>query len=103
LGRGCGVYKAPRNVLKHAVKLLYLSNEKEKSFCCGFNLGNTALEKEEQKKIRDSALQNLLESKPELIATACPMCKKAFMHGVDFPVKDVAEIISENLKSINPN
>jgi Fe-S oxidoreductase len=98
LGRGCGVYKAPRNVLKHAAKLLSLNNEKEKSFCCGFNLGNTAIDNDDQKKIRDAALQNLLQKNPDIIATACPMCKKAFMYGIDFQVKDVAEIINENLQ-----
>ena len=98
LGRGCGVYKAPRNVLKQVAKLVTLNNEKEKSFCCGFNLGNIAIESGEQKKIRDAALQNLLQKKPDLIATACPMCKKALMHSSNFPVKDVAEIINENLK-----
>jgi Fe-S oxidoreductase len=94
LGRGCGVYKAPRNVLKNTVQLTSVKNRKEKSFCFGFNLGNLAIENEAQTKIRDAALQNLLKSKPDVIATACPMCKKAFMHGSDFPVKDVAEILS---------
>jgi len=97
LGRGCKIYKAPRNVLKKAVKLITGRNEKKRSFCCGFNLGNLAIDNKAQKKIRDAALQNLLENKPDLIATACPMCKKAFMYGTDFQVKDVAEIISEAL------
>jgi Fe-S oxidoreductase len=96
LGRGCGVYKAPRNVLKQAVKLILLSNEKDKSYCCGFNLGNTSIDTHEQKKIRDAALQNLLKKKPDMIATACPMCKKAFMHGTNLLVRDIAEIINEN-------
>ncbi|MCL1849811.1 MAG: (Fe-S)-binding protein [Bacteroidetes bacterium] len=100
LGRGCGIYKAPRNVLKQTVKLLSLSNEKEKSFCCGFNLGNTAIDSEDQKKIRDAALQNLLKKNPDMIATACPMCKKAFMYGTDLQVKDVAEIINENITTL---
>jgi len=97
LGRGCGIYKSPRKVLKNVADITSLHNDKEKSFCCGFNLGNTALSSEEQMKIRDAALQNLLKSNPDLIATACPMCKKAFMHGSDFPVKDIAEIVSENI------
>jgi len=98
LGRGCGIYHAPRNVLKNAVHLTSVKNNREKSFCCGFNLGNLAIDNEAQKKIRDAAMQNLLKNKPDMIATACPMCKKAFMHGCDFPVKDVSEIISENIK-----
>jgi len=97
LGRGCDVYKAPRNVLKCAATLSSFPNQKEKSLCCGFNLGNLSLEIQNQKKIRDAALQNLLKKKPDLIATACPMCKKSFMNGVDFPVKDVAEIVAEGM------
>jgi Fe-S oxidoreductase len=98
LGRGCGVYKPPRNVLKNTVNLIHLSSEKERSLCCGFNLGNTALENDAQQKIRDAALQNLLKKNPDLIATACPMCKKAFMHGTDLQVKDVAEVVSERMR-----
>jgi len=99
LGRGCGIYKAPRNVLEKAVDLVSVKNKKEKSLCCGFNLGNLVIDNDSQKKIRDAALQNLLEHKPDLIATACPMCKKALMYGSDFQVKDVAEIICENLET----
>jgi len=99
LGRGCGIYKAPRNVLKKAVTLVSSRNEKEKSFCCGFNLGNLVIDNVAQKKIRDAALKNLLESKPDLIATACPMCKKAFMYSSDFQAKDIAEIINENMQN----
>jgi Fe-S oxidoreductase len=97
LGRGCGVYKAPRNVLKSAVTLVSVKEDKEHSLCCGFNLGNTTLDIADQKKIRDAALQNLLKKQPDLIATACPMCKKALVNGTDYQVKDVAEIVSETL------
>lgn len=96
LGRGCGVYKAPRNVLKKVANLVSVKNSKAKSLCCGFNLGNLAIDKDAQKKIRDAALQNLIEKKPDIIATACPMCKKAFMYGTDLQVKDIAEMISDS-------
>ncbi|MCL2291297.1 MAG: (Fe-S)-binding protein [Bacteroidetes bacterium] len=99
LGRGCKIYKAPRNVLKKVANLISGRNEKQKSFCCGFNLGNLAIDSEAQKKIRDAALHNLLENKPDLIVTACPMCKKAFAYSSDFQVKDVAEIINESLEN----
>jgi len=99
LGRGCGIYQAPRNVLKSAVQLIPVKNEKKQSFCCGYNLGNLAINNDAQKKIRDAALQNLLENKPDIIATACPMCKKALIHSSDFPVKDIAEIIKDNLEN----
>ena len=73
--------------------------EKEKSICCGYNLGNTVLESDQQGEIRDASMRSLLCNNPDVIATACPMCKKAFMHAKDFPVKDIAEIVKDNLIS----
>ena len=97
LGRGCGIYDEPRNILKAATTLLKTKEEREKSLCCGFNLGNPLLDIEQQTKIRNASRDNLLEPNPDLIATACPMCKKAFMRADSVPVKDVAEIVAENI------
>lgn len=99
LGRGCGIYRQPREILKTVTHLLKTKNEKEKSLCCGYNLGNTIINLEQQTKIRDAAMNCLKAKKPDLIATACPMCKKAFKRASDFTVKDVAEIVKENIIS----
>lgn len=97
LGRGCGVYEAPRQVLSAALQLLPTRQEREHSLCCGYSLGSTAFSNEELARIRDASLQNLLAPQPDLVATACPMCKKAFTRGQELPVKDVAEIVAERL------
>src|SRR5574344_609125 len=97
LGRGCNIYNEPRQILQSATHLMKAKVEKEDSLCCGYNLGDTLIDSVQQKQIRDAALENLLYRKPDVIATACPMCKKAFMHSLDFPVKDIAEIVNENL------
>lgn len=97
LGRGCGIYEEPREVLREVTHLVRAKEEKEKSMCCGITLGDTLLDVEQQLKIRDAALQNLLNAHPDVIATACPMCKKALVHGNSFPVNDIAEIVSRNL------
>lgn len=97
LGRGCGIYKEPRNVLKAVSNLLKTEHEKENSLCCGLNLGNTVISLDQQSTIRNTALDNLTAPNPDVIATACPMCKKAFKHGTDANVKDIAEIVVENL------
>ncbi|MCQ2285079.1 MAG: (Fe-S)-binding protein [Bacteroidales bacterium] len=97
LGRGCGIYKEPRKVLKAVATLLKTKNEKENSLCCGMNLGNTVLSLDQQTTIRNTALDNLMQPQPDVIATACPMCKKAFMHGTQTEVKDIAEIVAEQL------
>ena len=98
LGRGCGIYDEPRNVLSAVTNLQKTRYQREKSVCCGFNLGDTKLSLEEQTKIRNASLENLTSKPVDAIATACPMCKKAFQHATnDYPVKDVAEIVAENL------
>lgn len=97
LGRSCGIYKAPREVLESVATLLRTKNEQEKSLCCGFNLGDLSITSEDQRKIRDAAFENLTAPAPDMIATSCPMCKKAFKHGNKFPVKDIAEIVAENI------
>lgn len=97
LGRGCGIYDQPRNILKATTTLLKTKEEREHSLCCGYNLGDLAIERQQQGAIRDAALDNLLAPGPDVIATACPMCKKAFTRGQDFPVKDVAEIVAANI------
>ena len=101
LGRGCGIYDEPRNVLQATTTLLKTSEEREKSLCCGFNLGNTLLDIDQQTSIRNAARDNLLAPHPDRIVTACPMCKKAFQHADSVPVKDIAEIVAENIMDSN--
>ena len=97
LGRGCGVYDEPRRVLSATTTLLPTREEREKSLCCGYNLGNTHIETSQQQLIRDAALRNLTEPQPDRICTACPMCKKALNRANDLPVSDIAEIIAKQL------
>ncbi|MBP5347576.1 MAG: (Fe-S)-binding protein [Bacteroidaceae bacterium] len=98
LGRGCGIYDEPRNVLGAVTNLQKTKFQREKSVCCGFNLGNTKLSIEEQTKIRNASLDNLTSKPVDAIVTACPMCKKAFQHATnEYPVRDIAEVVAENL------
>ncbi|MBO7589192.1 MAG: (Fe-S)-binding protein [Bacteroidaceae bacterium] len=98
LGRGCGIYEEPREVLNAVTNLQKTRFQREKSVCCGFNLGNTKLSIEEQTAIRNASLENLTSKPVDAIVTACPMCKKAFLHATnDYPVRDIAEVVAENL------
>ena len=98
LGRGCGIYDDPRQILEKAVNILTAENEHENSLCCGYNLGNIILELDQQMKIRNNTLENLIERNPDIIVTACPMCKRAFSHGTKYKVKDIAELVAERMK-----
>lgn len=97
LGRGCGIYDAPREVVGSAATLIGTQQEREHSLCCGFNLGNTRIDSDQQLLIRNAALENLTQPHPDLIATACPMCKKALVRGGQHQVMDIAEIIAHHL------
>ena len=97
LGRGCEIYDEPREVLNAVSQPVEVDKEHKDSICCGYNLGNTVLTLEQQMKVRDSARRNLMKNSPDVIATACPLCKKAFQHSSSDKVKDIAEIVSENL------
>lgn len=97
LGRGCGVYEAPREVLRSFATLVPAEREGKDSLCCGYNLGNTRLSLEQQIRLRDNAWKALTANHPDCVATACPMCKKAFTHSTQHPVKDIAELLAEQL------
>ena len=97
LGRGCEIYEEPRNVIETVADLLKIEQEKENSLCCGYNLGNTVLELDQQLEIRNNALENMTKNNPDIIITACPMCKCAFSHGTKQKVEDIAELIMKQL------
>ncbi|MDR2916562.1 MAG: (Fe-S)-binding protein [Tannerella sp.] len=97
LGRGSGIYDEPREVLEAVSLLVAVDKERKDSVCCGYNLGNTVLTLEQQMKVRDTARNNLTKNNPDIIATACPLCKKAFQHSSSGQVKDIAEIVAENI------
>jgi Fe-S oxidoreductase len=96
LGRGAGIYEQPRNILKN-FSLLVPNFEKENSLCCGGSLSNAILDLRLQLKIRDHALDELTKEKPDVLVTACPLCKKSFVHGNKAAVMDIAEIVAKNI------
>jgi Fe-S oxidoreductase len=59
-------------------------------------MGNSILSSEKQQQIRDNALSMLTKSNPDVLATACPLCKKAFANG-NVKVKDIVEIVVESM------
>jgi Fe-S oxidoreductase len=98
LGRGCGIYEEPREVLRAVANLVPAARERKDSDCCGYNLGNTRLTLAQQMRLRDAAWENLTVNHPDMVATACPMCKKAFTLSSRNQVKDVAELVAAQLK-----
>lgn len=99
LGRGCGVYKEPREVLAQAGTLVKATKEGDESICCGGSLGSLTLDTRDRAKITESSVGNLLVNNPQTIVTACPLCLKTFSESVpeSVNVQDFAETVSRHL------
>jgi Fe-S oxidoreductase len=99
LGRGSGIYEQPRNVLKQMASVTDVSEERVNSLCCGGSIGDLAMNAGQRNLIRDGALDILCESQPDVLVTACPLCKKTFESGNRIMVKDIAEIVAESIST----
>lgn len=95
LGRGCGMYDEPRQLLKRVAQIREAEKNREMSVCCGGSLGSLSLDFAQREKITRASLENLRGSGADAIATACPLCKTTFSRYSDRPVRDLAEIVDE--------
>jgi Fe-S oxidoreductase len=104
LGRGGNVYGAPRELLRKISNVATSENECENALCCGGSLGlfHTSVQKRDD--ITKNALATLLAPAPDLLVTACPLCKKTFGKHSSVPVMDIAELVYESIpgKLIQP-
>ena len=98
LGRGCGIYDAPREALRAAGQLVPAAKERVESICCGGSVGSLTLRYEDREPITRGAIDNLTANNPEQIVTACPLCLKTFGRYAPVPVKDFAEVLAEQLE-----
>lgn len=97
LGRGSGVYDEPKYVLKHVARLEKSRFEDADSLCCGGSLANFKISSKNRSKIAHDAAAELTKAKPDILATACPLCKKTFSSATETRVADIAEIVAEAL------
>jgi len=102
LGRGSGIYEEPKEVLRHVARLEKTVYEDEKGLCCGGSLGNMKIDTVNKHRIAVDAAALLTKSNPDILATACPLCKKTFAPATTVKVSDIAEIVSEALVSGSP-
>ena len=102
LGRGCGIYDAPREALRTVGQLVPALKERKESICCGGSVGSLTLRYEDREPITRGAIDNLTANNPEQIITACPLCLKTFGRFSPVPVKDFAEVLAEHLTPAQP-
>lgn len=98
LGRGCGIYDAPRQALAAVGQLVPAPKERKESICCGGSVGSLTLRYEDREPITRGSIENLTANNPEQIVTACPLCLKTFSRYAPVPVRDFAEILASHLE-----
>ena len=107
LGRYNDIFQAPRQILNSlpGVTLVEMEQNKKAGFCCGGGGGRMWLEEKIGRRISEIRLEQALNTKAQVIATACPFCLQMFedaareKEGAEAPkIKDIAELAAESLE-----
>jgi Fe-S oxidoreductase len=106
LGRANNIYEAPRKVLEaFDTELIEMKRCRSKGLCCG--AGGAQMFKEDEpgnKRINIERIDEALQTKATVIASACPFCNTMLTDGVkneekenDVLVLDIAELVEQAL------
>lgn len=101
LGRGLGIYEAPRSVISAVGNLREAEHNRERALCCGSSLANTVINDTQQYTIAKRMTNELETTGCDTIVTSCPLCNKAIARAATTKVEDISEIIAKNISSIN--
>jgi Fe-S oxidoreductase len=106
LGRGNDIYDEPRSILKNLTpELVEMPRSKSFALCCG--AGGAQMFKEAEKGNKEIFIERTeeaLNTKAEVIATACPFCMTMMTDGLKYKNReeeiknlDIAELIAMSL------
>ena len=107
LGRYNNITEQPRQILEsvNGLNLVEMERNKDKGFCCGAGGGRMFLEELEGTRINVNRTEEAVKTDAGTIASACPFCMTMLTDGLktleksdNIEVKDIAEIVLENLK-----
>jgi len=106
LGRYNDNYENPRDLVKKVSggKLVEAVDNKTKGLCCGAGGAQMWMEEQNNNRVNIKRTQQLVDTGATTIATACPFCITMITDGVKaeektdmVKVKDIAELVAENL------
>jgi Fe-S oxidoreductase len=106
LGRYNDLVDEPRRLLDQAgVRRVEMPRRRSQTFCCGGGGGQMWMETDPNTRISHRRLREALETRAEVVATACPYCLLMFDDAIRsqglgdrIQVKDVTEILDERLE-----
>ena len=97
LGRGCGIYDAPRTVIGAVGTLAEPAHSGRNALCCGGSLANTVINDGQQHRIAERMTAELEATGCDTIVTACPLCNKSIARASHRPTRDIAELVAKNI------
>ena len=106
LGRYNEIYKEPRALLdKAGIQRVEMARKMEDSLCCGGGGGGMWLETDISTRINHRRLQDALDAKADVVATACPYCMIMFEDAIKskalsekVKTMDIAEVLAAQLQ-----
>ena len=97
LGRNSGVYQQPRDVLYRVLNLQKTDYEGKDALCCGHSIAAEGMPSKKRRMIARDALRKMTEQPVDVLVTACPSCKRSFAEIGSTDIRDIAEIVCEQL------
>ena len=99
LGRGCGIYEAPRDILRAipGVEVVEMKRNQRWAWCCG---GGGGVPEADPDLARWSATDRLREAKEtgaELVLTSSALCQRSFkaLEQPALPTQDLIEFVGQ--------
>ena len=79
IGRHCGIYEEPRNILKAipGIRLIEMERIKDQAWCCGAGAGVRTAFPEHSFRIASERIEEAKATGAEAIATCCPYCEQS--------------------------
>jgi Fe-S oxidoreductase len=112
IGRGNGIYDAPRQVLESipGANLIEMPRNKERGLCCGAGGGNMWQE-ETGTRVNHLRAAEAANTGASIVATACPFCIQMFEDGIPavqpdeekrtIQAFDIAELLEVSVKPVS--
>lgn len=99
LGRGLGIYDAPRRVIESVGELRETEHNRRDALCCGASLANTVINDSQQQRIAERMSKEFEATGCDTVVTSCPLCNKSIARATTLPTKDIAEVVAQQLKN----
>jgi heterodisulfide reductase subunit D len=101
LGRGCGVYDAPRNILRAipGIQLVEMERNRRWSWCCGGGGGVPEADPELAQWTAADRMHEASATGAELVLTSSALCQRSFsdLKQPALPVQDLLEFVYQAL------